>query len=71
MATINDKKLIIKLCNYCVNSNYEPELVVGQSDDPHVESVPARAGPCWLGGRHVDELEPAVLDAPLPLPPLP
>lgn len=51
--------------------DHKPELVVGQSDDPHVESDPVRAGPCWLGGRHVDALAPAVLDAPFPLPPLP
>jgi len=46
------------------------ELVVGQSEDPHVESVPARAA-CWLGGRHVDAFAPAALAAPFPLPPLP
>lgn len=55
-----------------IKSRNEPELEVGQSDDPHVESVPARAGPpCWLGGRHVDEFAPDVLAAPLPPPPFP
>jgi hypothetical protein len=50
----------------------EPELVVGQSEDPHVESEPALAGPpCWLGGRQVDALEPVEAVAPFPLPPFP
>lgn len=58
----------LKLLKFVYN---KPELVAGQSDDPHVESVPARAGPCWLGGRQVVALDPAVLAAPFPLPPLP
>lgn len=49
-----------------------PEFDGGQSD-PHVaESEPARGPDCWLGGRHVEALEPVLAPVlPFPFPPFP